>query len=78
MLTLAKAWSSGRFGQALAVHRIAMLLENNPYPSDVRVRREAESLAAVGHRVVVAAPSGPRGGVREVCSEQIKRRHRRR
>jgi len=33
-----------------------MLLENNPYPLDVRVRSEAESLALAGHRVVVVAP----------------------
>ena len=30
-------------------HRIAMLLENNPYPQDIRVRREAEALARAGH-----------------------------
>lgn len=36
--------------------RIAMLLENNPYPQDVRVRSEAETLAAAGHRVTVIAP----------------------
>ncbi len=33
-----------------------MLLENNPYPQDVRVRNEAESLARAGHRVTVLAP----------------------
>ncbi|MGI8713985.1 MAG: glycosyltransferase family 4 protein [Solirubrobacteraceae bacterium] len=33
-----------------------MLLENNPYPQDVRVRAEAESLARAGHRVTVVAP----------------------
>lgn len=36
-----------------------MLLENNPYPQDVRVRAEAESLVRAGHRVTVAAPRGP-------------------
>ncbi|HUC00755.1 MAG TPA: glycosyltransferase family 4 protein [Solirubrobacterales bacterium] len=36
--------------------RIVMLLENNPYPQDVRVRAEAESLAAAGHAVTVLAP----------------------
>ena len=35
-----------------------MLLENNPYPQDVRVRAEAESLVKAGHRVVVSAPRG--------------------
>ncbi|MGZ4249392.1 MAG: glycosyltransferase family 4 protein [Solirubrobacteraceae bacterium] len=38
--------------------RITMLLENNPYPRDVRVRAEAESLARAGHRVTVVAPRG--------------------
>jgi glycosyltransferase involved in cell wall biosynthesis len=33
-----------------------MLLENNPYPADVRVRQEAESLVEAGHRVCVIAP----------------------
>lgn len=33
-----------------------MLLENNPYPRDVRVRAEAESLANAGHSVTVVAP----------------------
>lgn len=36
--------------------RVAMLLENNPYPRDVRVRLEAESLVAAGYRVTVVAP----------------------
>jgi glycosyltransferase involved in cell wall biosynthesis len=36
--------------------RVVMLLENNPYPQDVRVRSEAESLAAAGHHVTVVAP----------------------
>lgn len=33
-----------------------MLLENNPYPQDVRVRAEAEALVAAGHEVTVHAP----------------------
>jgi len=36
--------------------KVAMLLENNPYPQDVRVRNEAESLVAAGHDVTVLAP----------------------
>jgi glycosyltransferase involved in cell wall biosynthesis len=36
--------------------RVVMLLENNPYPADVRVRNEAEALARAGHRVTVLAP----------------------
>ena len=39
--------------------RVAMLLENNPYPQDVRVRSEAESLARAGHTVTVCAPRAP-------------------
>ena len=35
-----------------------MLLENNPYPHDVRVRSEAESLVRAGHDVTVVAPRG--------------------
>ena len=38
--------------------RVVMLLENNPYPQDTRVRNEAETLAAAGHRVTVLAPRG--------------------
>jgi glycosyltransferase involved in cell wall biosynthesis len=41
------------------MHRIAMLLENNAYPADVRVRREAESLVRAGHEVTVLAPRAP-------------------
>lgn len=37
--------------------RITMLLENNPYPQDVRVRSEAESLARAGYRVTTVAPT---------------------
>ncbi|MFL5872020.1 MAG: glycosyltransferase family 4 protein [Solirubrobacterales bacterium] len=39
--------------------RVAMLLENNPYPQDVRVRSEAESLVEAGHEVTVIAPRAP-------------------
>ncbi len=34
-----------------------MLLENNPYPQDVRVRSEAESLVRAGHEVTAVAPN---------------------
>lgn len=34
-----------------------MLLENQPYPRDVRVRAEAESLSRAGYRVTVLAPN---------------------
>lgn len=39
-----------------ARQRVAMLLENNPYPQDIRVRREAEALVRAGHEVEVLAP----------------------
>lgn len=39
--------------------RVTMLLENNPYPQDVRPRSEAESLVAAGHEVTVIAPRAP-------------------
>jgi len=45
--------------------RVAMLLENNPYPQDVRVRSEAESLASAGHDVTVWAPRAPEQPRRE-------------
>lgn len=35
-----------------------MLLENNPYPQDTRVRREAKSLVAAGYDVTVISPKG--------------------
>jgi glycosyltransferase involved in cell wall biosynthesis len=36
--------------------RVVMLLENNPYPQDVRVRLEAHTLTAGGYSVTVIAP----------------------
>ena len=36
---------------------ILMLLENNPYPQDGRVRREATALVQAGYRVTVIAPA---------------------
>ncbi|MDZ4698874.1 MAG: glycosyltransferase family 4 protein [Rhodothermales bacterium] len=39
--------------------RILMLLENNPYPGDTRVRREARALVDAGYRVTVIAPRDP-------------------
>jgi len=54
--------------------RIAMLLENNPYPQDVRVRREAEALAAAGHRVRVIAPRDAGQPRREtIASVEVRR-----
>ena len=54
--------------------RVTMLLENNPYPQDVRVRCEAESLARDGHRVTVVAPRGAGQPRREsVAGVQVRR-----
>jgi glycosyltransferase involved in cell wall biosynthesis len=47
------------------VERITMLLPNNAYPEDVRVRHEAESLVAAGHAVEVIAPRHVRQPSRE-------------
>ena len=39
-----------------AGNRILMLLENRPYPQDLRVRREANALRAAGYQVAVICP----------------------
>ena len=36
-----------------------MLLENDLYPQDSRVRREARALIAAGYQVTVIGPAGP-------------------
>jgi glycosyltransferase involved in cell wall biosynthesis len=56
--------------------KVAMLLENNPYPQDVRVRNEAESLAAAGHEVTVIAPRSAGQPAVEVIGEVTVRRYR--
>lgn len=56
--------------------RIAMLLENNPYPADVRVRQEAESLVGAGHRVTVIAPRAANQAAREWVNGVEVRRFR--
>lgn len=48
--------ANGPRARAARAVDVVMLLENNPYPQDVRVRAEAESLAARGYRVRVIAP----------------------
>lgn len=53
-----------------------MLLENNPYPEDVRVRQEAEALVAAGHAVCVLAPRGPGQPRRETVRGVEVRRFR--
>lgn len=46
-----------------------MAVANNPYPQDVRVRREAETLAAAGYAVRVIAPAAHGQPGREACGE---------
>src|ERR1700746_184894 len=56
--------------------RVTMLLENNPYPQDVRGRSEAESLARAGHRVTVYAQRAPGQPRRERIAGVFVRRFR--
>jgi glycosyltransferase involved in cell wall biosynthesis len=56
--------------------RVTMLLENNPYPLDVRVRAEAESLVAAGHQVEVIAPRAKGEPAREMIRGVRVRRFR--
>jgi len=44
---------------APASRRVLMLVENNPYPQDARVRREARTLAEAGYQVTVISPARP-------------------
>src|SRR5680860_1259351 len=37
--------------------RVLMLVENNPFPNDPRVRREARALIDAGYQVSVIAPA---------------------
>src|SRR5262245_48330476 len=36
---------------------VLMLLENNPYPQDTRVSREARALASAGYQISVISPA---------------------
>ena len=54
--------------KAFAGNRILMLLENNPYPQDGRVRREANALADAGYKVMVISPKRPKQPSREVIN----------
>lgn len=56
--------------------RVTMLLENNPYPRDVRVRAEAESLVSAGYEVEVIAPRARGQRRREVVNGVAIRRFR--
>lgn len=54
--------------------RITMLLENQFYPEDPRVRREAESLVKAGHAVEVIAPRAPGQPRRDKINGVVVRR----
>lgn len=45
--------------RAAAGGRVLMLVQNNPYPQDPRVRREARALADAGYQVSVISPALP-------------------
>jgi glycosyltransferase involved in cell wall biosynthesis len=49
-----------------------MLLENEPYPADVRVRNEAETLHAAGYRVTVIAPRANRAQPRRELVDGVE------
>jgi len=55
--------------KASANNRVLMLLENQPYPQDHRVRREAIALVAAGYRVSVICPSSPGQPWREAVED---------
>jgi glycosyltransferase involved in cell wall biosynthesis len=46
--------------------RVLMLVENNPFPQDTRVRQEANALVKSGHQVTVVSPRSPEQTWREV------------
>src|SRR5918912_1864785 len=47
-------------------NRVLMLVENNPFPNDPRVSREARALAAAGYKVCVICPARTGQARREV------------
>lgn len=49
-------------------NRILMLLENLPFPQDLRVRHEAYALTSAGYRVTVICPSGKGQPSREIIN----------
>jgi glycosyltransferase involved in cell wall biosynthesis len=51
--------------------RILMLLENNPYSQDIRVKREARALAGAGYQVTVICPRPKKGQAFEVVDPNI-------
>lgn len=57
--------------KAFAGKRILMLLENNPYSQDNRVKREAQALAQAGYHVSVICPMPKKGKTFEVAAPGI-------
>jgi glycosyltransferase involved in cell wall biosynthesis len=55
---------------------VVMVLENNGYPHDIRVRNEAEALVRAGHAVTVIAPREPGQIRREIVGGVAVRRVR--
>src|SRR5215467_9069359 len=49
-------------------NRILMLLENLPFPQDLRVRREAYALTSAGYPVTVICPSAKGQPSREIVN----------
>lgn len=56
--------------------RVVMLLENNPYPQDTRVRNEAEALTEAGLLVTVVAPRSRAQTAHECINGVEVRRYR--
>jgi glycosyltransferase involved in cell wall biosynthesis len=56
--------------------RILMLLGNNPYPRDVRVRRESRTLAEAGYDVTVICPRAAGEPARETVAGVAVHRYR--
>jgi glycosyltransferase involved in cell wall biosynthesis len=61
--------------RASAGNRVLMLLENDRYPQDSRVRGEAQALVAAGYRVSVICPAGPGQPGRELVDGVRVYRH---
>jgi glycosyltransferase involved in cell wall biosynthesis len=49
-----------------AGRRVLMLVENQPYPKDVRVKQEAAALANAGYQVSVICPAGAQQPYRDI------------
>jgi glycosyltransferase involved in cell wall biosynthesis len=60
---------------SVANNRILMLLENLPFPQDVRVRREALALAAAGYRVTVICQAAAGQPSREMVNDVLVYRY---